>query len=148
MDPKKFRTAEKFWFAKGSRNVNTPERSWLKKTISEGLATHKVSPTTTYYGLVTDKEVSIKESIIRLQLETMDNKRLVLRGTNKQSTDVFYQSVFAKLLSNEIMLTMKDRVKNETRKRKRENQNNEEDEDGDKEEDGEDDDGDKKEDPK
>lgn len=68
--------------------------------------------------MLTDKESEIKEEIIREQKAAMNNKRLDLRGTNDKTTAMQYESVFRKLLSNEICDSMKDRVKNSNRKAK------------------------------
>ena len=116
--PIDFRIEEKHWFQKGNRNLNTPERTWLKSLITKLLDNAKVKPCTTYYGLLTDKESEIKDEIIRAQHSEM-KKRLALRGTDSDTTATQYESVFRKLLSNEICASMKDRVKNYNRKAKK-----------------------------
>ena len=53
--PSNFRLETKCWFAKGSRNLNSPERDWLKEKIKSQLDAQKVHRMTSYHALDTDQ---------------------------------------------------------------------------------------------
>ena len=58
--PSNFRLETKYWFSKGSRNLNSPERDWLKEKIKSQLDAQKVHRMTSYHALDTDQAHSYK----------------------------------------------------------------------------------------